>query len=321
VQVVDATPYLAPYPPRRVRRPVRLTLTDATYALEPTPEQAWLPIAFRAFARLARRIAVRDVLVVGTGNGLDVLGAAEIFEDLRSVTATDLHDAGLRVARENVLAHLEDPGAIELLWHAGDVLAPVPPELRFDLVYENLPNLPAGADLELRDGEIAGRFFDAAGSDDVPEPFAAHLLALHHRCLRQAHRCVRDGGGVLTAIGGRVPVEVALGLHRACGYAPELVAFDVKPQAVPELVIAPYAEAEARTGVAFTFYAPEAVELVTAARRDGLDGHELASAVADDLARYAMSAGEAARRTDRGEDVAHSVLMIFGGRGAAPVAR
>ena len=54
---IDATAYLAPYPPRRVRRPVILRQTDDTYGLEPTPQDAWLPIAFRAFARLAERTA------------------------------------------------------------------------------------------------------------------------------------------------------------------------------------------------------------------------------------------------------------------------
>ena len=77
---IDVTDYLAPYRPRRVRRPVRLRLTDDTYPLEPTPKESWLPIAFRAFARLAGRISVRDALIVGTGNGLDALGAAEIRE-------------------------------------------------------------------------------------------------------------------------------------------------------------------------------------------------------------------------------------------------
>jgi len=85
---VDATAYLSPYPPRRVRRPVVLRLTEHTYPLEPSPEESWLPIAFRAFAVLAERMPVEDLLILGTGNGLDALGAAEIF-DLRGLTVTD----------------------------------------------------------------------------------------------------------------------------------------------------------------------------------------------------------------------------------------
>jgi hypothetical protein len=314
---VDTTSYLSPYRRRRVRRPVVLRLTEHTYPLEPAPEESWLPIAFRAFARLAQRVAVRDVLIVGTGNGLDALGAAEIF-DLRSLTVTDLYEESLTVARENVLAHLMDTGEIELSFHAGDLLSCVPPQRRFSLVYENLPNIPAPTEIELRRGAIAGRFY-RAGEPEAPDVFKTYLLALHHRCLCDAWPRVRAGGGVLTAIGGRMPHDVAFRLHRACGYRPELVAFDVKLQVEPELVIPPYSRAEACSGVQFTFYAPEAIELVAEGRRTGLDGHQLADALADDLCGLSMTAREAEERVRRGQSVAHSVLMIFGERRATPL--
>jgi hypothetical protein len=312
----DATAYLAPYPRRRVRRPIRLRLTDDAYPLEPAPEQAWLPVAFRAFAALRRDLRVDDLLIVGTGNGLDALGAAEIFDHLETLTLTDLHKAGVAVARENVLAHLIEPRAVRLGFHAGDLLSCVPAGQRFRLVYENLPNLPAPAAADLRRGTLAGRFF-AAGAVEVPEPFGAYRLALHHRCLHDARPRLHPGGGVLTAIGGRMPHAVAFDLHRACGYRPRLVAFDVKLQVEPDLVVPPYRDAEAEHGLPFTFYAPEAIRLVADARRAGLDGQALADAVAGDLGALAISAREAAARTACGRQVAHSVLMIFGAAAAA----
>lgn len=295
-----------------MRRPVLLKLTEHTYPLEPSPEQSWLPIAFRAFARLARRITVKNVLIIGTGNGLDALGAADIF-DLRTLTVTDLYEESLTVARENILAHLEDPEAIELSFYAGDLMSCVPPGRSFCLLYENLPNIPASGEQELRRGTIGGRFFEAT-EHGVPELFESHLLALHYRCLQEALPRVRVGGGVLTAIGGRMSHDVAFGLHRACGYRPELVAFDVKRQVEPELVIPPYSRAEAQHGVEFTFYEPEAIELVAEGRRAGLDGQQLANTVASDLGRLAISAREAEEHVRRGQPVAHSVLMIFGER-------
>ena len=290
-----------------------LELTDHTYPLEPTPEQSWLPIAFRAFARLARRMTVEDMLILGTGNGLDALGAADIFADVRSLTVTDLYEESLSVARENVLAHLEDRKEMELSFHAGDLLSCVPPERRFSLIYENLPNIPASADTELRRGTIGGRFFEPNGLE-VPELFESHLLALHYRCLQEAWPRIRPDGGVLTAIGGRMNHDIAFELHRACGYRPDLVAFDVKVQVEPELVIPPYSRAEALNDVEFTFYAADAIELVAEGRRAGLDGQELADTVGADLRRLSMSAQEAEDRSRRGQPVAHSVLMIFGER-------
>jgi hypothetical protein len=310
VRRIDATAYLSGYRERHVRRPVVLVLSEDSYPLETTPEQSWLPIAFRAFARLADTMAVEDLLIVGTGNGLDALGALEIF-DLRSLTVTDLHAESLAVARANILGHLHDRDAVELHFHVGDLLSCVPPQRRFSLVYENLPNLPAPTGAELRRGTISGRFF--AGRElEVPELFATHLLALHFRCLEDARPRLTERGGVLTAIGGRIPHDVAFELHRTAGYRPALVAFDVKVQVEPELVIPPYRDAEAHSDVEFTFYSPEAIALVADARRSGLDGQELADAVSGDLRGLSMSAGEAEERTRRGQPVAHSVLMIVG---------
>jgi len=309
---VDATDYLAPYGQRRVRRPLRLLLTDETYPLESAPEESWLPIAFRAFARLAERLTVRHAVIVGTGNGLDALAATEIFP-LRSLTVTDLLESSLAVSRENVLSHLIAPEEIDLRFHAGDLLSCVPPDRPVCLVYENLPNIPAAPEIRLESGLITGRFFDAR-EVDVPERYSSYLLALHHQCLLEARERVRFGGGVLTAIGGRMPPEVAFGLHRSCGYRPRLVAYDVKRQVEPALVIPPYARAEQEGGVEFTFYAPEAIALVDDSRLSGLEGQELADAVAPELSRLALSAQEAERRSQRGQDVAHSVLMIFGER-------
>lgn len=316
LSVVDATEYLAPYPRRHVRRPVRLTLTEHTFPLEAAPEESWLPIAFRAFAALARARVVRDMLILGTGNGLDALGALEILDPAR-LTVTDLHEACVEAARANVLAHLDPATQRRLQFLAGDLFAPVPAGFRFDLVYENLPNIPAPAGVDLRRGRNSGRYFDPA-SLRVPEPFDRYLVALHFRCLREARSHLRAGSCVLTAIGGRMPLAVALDLHRTCGYAPELVAFDVKPQTEPDLVLPGYRRAEARAGVEFRYYAGEAVELVARHRRAGLEGQALFDAVEAKLERLAISAREAERRSRRGERVAHSVLMIAGVICASP---
>ncbi len=309
---VDVTPYLAPYGPRLVRRPVRLELTEHSYPVEPSAAQSWLGVAFRAFSRIAATRPIRDLLIVGTGNGLDALGAVEIFH-LRSLTLTDRSQAAISVARRNVLSHVANPGEIGISFHAGDLLSCVPAAKRFCLIYENLPNVRAAAGMDTEPGAIGGRFFDASELR-VPIAFQTNLLALHYECLQQARGRLRDRGGILTALGGRIPLELAFDLHRACGYRPELVAFDVKPQDEAELVVPAYCEAEEQHGVEFTFYAPEAIEQVADHRRTGLEGNELAAAVEGELRARAMSAHEAMDRVRRGKAVAHSVLMILGER-------
>jgi hypothetical protein len=295
-----------------VRRPINLRLTEHTYPLEPSIEQSWLPIAFRAFERLGRRRAFEHVLIVGTGNGLDALGAVEILRP-RSLTVTDLHEDSLAVSRENVTAHLAGAGSIVLDFHAGDLMSCVPAGRSFSFVYENLPNVTSSPDHDLRRGTIAGRFYPPTESA-VPERYARYMLDLHYCLLQQARPRLTSGGGVLTAIGGRMPDEVIFDLHRACGLRPELVAFDLKLQAEPQLMVPPYRRAESERGAAFRFYAAEAIATVAELRAGGLDGQPLADAAAPELERLSMSAGEAAARVERGLPVAHSVLMIFGER-------
>ena len=309
---VDATEYLAPLPRRRVRRQVRLRLTDDSYPLEPTPGQAWLPVAFRAFAALRGRMDVADLLIVGTGNGLDALGAVEIL-DLRTLAVTDLHEAP-SPSRARTCSPTSRTrtrcGWPSTPATCSPACRPTSGSRSCTRTCRTCPPRPP---------PTCGAARSPAGSSmrattTSPAPFGAYRLALHHRCLRDARPRLHDGGGVLTAIGGRMPHSVAFDLHRSCGYRPHLVAFDVKLQVEADLVVPPYRDAEAEHGLPFTYYAPEAIALVAAARDGGLDGQALADAVAPELDALAMSAREAADRVAAGRPVAHSVLMVFGER-------
>lgn len=251
---------------------------------------------------------------------LEVLSVEPLVEDVEDreepvarvgSPPLDLFEERLAVSRQNVLAHLDDDTGIALDFRAGDLLTCVPPDRRFCLVYENLPNVRAATGMDVRLGTVAGRFFDATRLV-APERFETYQLALHHECLRQARGRIRDGGAVLTALGGRMPLELAYDLHRSCGYVPELVVFDAKVQAEPELVLPSYARIEKEKGVEFSYYAIGAVELVAGARRSGLEGAALEEATREPLLGYRMSASEALARSRRGEPVVHSALMIAG---------
>jgi hypothetical protein len=308
----DATEYLAPYPHKRVRRPVSLSLTEKTYPVTEITDKSWLSFAFKAFSQLTSKIEVKDALAIGTGNGLDALGAIEIF-NLDSVTVTDILEESIVIARENIIANLKEETQVRIDYCIGDLLLCVPPDRQFDLIYENLPNLPAPKEIDLNAGLNSSNFFDP-NLYTVPEIFDTHLLALHYLCLQQAYNRIRIGGGIITSIGGRVPLEIVFKLHQACGYSPELIVYDLKIQTEPDEVIPAYYQAERDKGVEFKFFSPEALEIVAAIKQSGLEGKELADAVEPDLRRYEMSAHEALRQYQQGKEVAHSVFMVFGKR-------
>lgn len=309
---LDASGYLEPYHRGRVRRPVSLELGDHSYGPGDAPERSWIPLAFRGFERIAHSIPVHDLLIMGTGNGLDALGAIEIFDDLRSLLVTDLHQDSLEIARRNVTGHLVPGVSLDLQFIQSDLFSGIPAGRRFTLVYENLPNIPAGPGIDVEAGINAASFYRPQASGAVPARFAAHRLELHYLCLQQARAHVERGGGILTSIGGRVPLEVAFDLHRSCGYSPELVVFGAKIQSEPEAILPAYAGAEQGSGLRFTFFSPEVLPMVAARRQAGLEGLPLLHSLSAELDRFAMDAGEAMARHQCGGAVAHTVFFILG---------
>ena len=306
----DATEYLAPYHRGRVRRRVSISLTNNTYHPGESTDSSWLPIVFRAFSELAKKVAVKDMLIIGSGNGVDALGAIEIF-DLEAITVSELFEDNLAVIRDNIIANLEQATETKVSFYAGSLLSFVSPQQRFTLIYENLPNIPLPQGVSIKNGTNSASFFHPE-HNGVPELFVTNLLVLHYLLLQQARVHVSAGGGVLTCIGGRVPLEVINKLHRSCGYSPELLVFDVKIQSEAATVLPCYFKAQRKTGVEFQYYLPGAVKIISEARRAGLQGIELATAVQHDLDRLAISIDDALARVRRGKDVAHTVYMIFG---------
>ena len=73
-----------------------------------------------------------------TGSGCIAISAALARPDAR-VVATEISTEALAVARENAAAL---GAAVEFL--EGDLYAPLPPDLRFDLIVSNPPYVPAG---------------------------------------------------------------------------------------------------------------------------------------------------------------------------------
>lgn len=310
---LDATRYLQPYYRQRlVHEPVSLVVSDHTYAADESLETSWIPIIFRAFSTIASIIQVRDILIIGTGIGLDALGAIEIF-DLNSLTVTDISEEVLSVAKANINTNTDTKALPAIHFYTGDLFTYVPPAQQFCLVFENLPIAPAPPQIDLLQTDNSAYYFDARGYK-VPEVVERYLLTSHYLCLHDAYSQVRPGGGVLTSIGGRVPFEIVLDLHRDCGYTPQLVAFDLKIQGEPDRMLPSYRAAEEAFGVSFKFYTPGALDVVATHQASGLEGQQLFDAVRDQIEGYALSTQEALEHFHRGQAVAHSVFMVFGQR-------
>ena len=143
---------------------------------------------------LARLRAASRIVDVCTGSGAIAVALARGLP-AAEITATDLSDAALTIARENAKHNGVEP---RIRFLQGDLLAPVAGE-RFDLVVANPPYVPTidreSMSVEVRDYEPALALF--AGVDG---------LDIYRRLIPAAYAALVPGGFIALEIGyGQAP--------------------------------------------------------------------------------------------------------------------
>lgn len=234
---------------------------------------------------------------------MEILGA-------RQLAVTDVFDDIIAVARANITGNLADGAAVALTAETGDLLAPLQGRgLRFDLIYENLPNTPIADPGKLNDGQTVAGFL-APRSEAMPEFVTSRLLVLHYLALIQARPMLNPGGAVLSTIGGRIPLASFTELAAAAGYRGRLLTYGWKKQVDPEDYIPGYIAME-RDGLGpFHFYRVDDLRAAFA----GLDPEqagERALTIEAGLAPSRLSASAALAAHREGTPVGHTVVALL----------
>jgi methylase of polypeptide subunit release factors len=293
----------------------------------------WTTLAFRGFTRVRALTGntVKSFATIGTGSGFDAIGAVEAFE-LSRVMLTELRERDATTALINVNYNIADKsvdiGAVcaDALTARGlDELK----ELEFDLIYENLPNLPE----ELHNHGIPRiqpwqASFAANNLNGVPELYGRFLLGSHYLALKNLRSLLTETGGILCNIGGRAPYELIRRMFEELGFSAERLVFEFKVQSEAETNLPAYAQWENQTeGVTFSYY-PYAVlksqdirELEKSAY-DRISGFlKSADTFERLLSRHRLSAREAVCAYEQGTKIGHTVHTIYARpiRGRKPV--
>ncbi len=176
--------------------------------LIPRPETEMLVEAALEICRAAAAPALADI---GTGSGCLAVTLASELPTSR-VWATDLSADALKLAKKNVVRYaLEE--RVTLL--CGDLLAPLPPELRCDVIVSNPPYITevemSTLQPEVRDYEprlaLSGDG-DASGTDGT---------ALHRRLLTETPAHLKPGAWLLLEV-GLGQAEIVADAARDAGY-------------------------------------------------------------------------------------------------------
>lgn len=163
---------------------------------------------------LAAALPHPRIVDVGAGSGAIAVALAHHLPQAE-VTAVDLSEAALAIARENAAINNVSNRVRFLL---GDLLAPVASE-RFDLIVSNPPYVPesdrASLSVEVRDHEPALALF--AGNDG---------LAVYRRLIPTAFAALLPGGFIALEIGAGQSAAIrellAAAGFRQIGFTPDL---------------------------------------------------------------------------------------------------
>ena len=221
----------------------------------------WTVLAIRAFRHIAdlSNVRVESICIIGTGSGLDVIGAIEVFNP-QNILLTDINVDIVRIAIENVKHNLKANTKINLHGIVSDLFKNVPDDslVKFDIIYENLPNLPASY-LDNFETEYEVQPYNASFIEDdhfstVPKKYSNQLLSSHYLFLTQAKNYLSKNGHVICNIGGRVDYHNIEEMFFELGYNPKLSVVELKQQNEASTNIPAYAFWEEPNNVKFKFY-------------------------------------------------------------------
>ncbi|MDR0842082.1 MAG: 50S ribosomal protein L11 methyltransferase [Acidobacteriota bacterium] len=296
----------------RIRQRLAIEVTDHAYLPKvDNLDGDWVAsVAVPAFKhiRAKSRKPVGAFCSIGTGSGLDVLAAIETL-GARRVGLTDL-DAGVvtaaagNVQRNRLASH---PLVIEA--GHGDLFAPLKPfGAHYDLIYENLPNIPIGNTKSVAADRNSGAHV-APRQEKIPKVIKRQLLDLHYLLLVQAKDFLLPGGSVLSMLGARIPLEVYLHLGELAGYESNILSYSWKVQAEPEEVIPGHVRTEKRGFGPFHFYRADTLRK-TFRRVTVASSGKKAFDIEKSLVAERLSPEAALAAWKSGETIGHTVAVL-----------
>jgi predicted O-methyltransferase YrrM len=310
---VPTEAYLALRKPARIKQHLSIALSSHSFLPRIDDRQSdWVAQvgapALKLFRHQRGDAPIGSFCSIGTGSGLDVLSAIEILGAKR-VGLTDVHEdvvatAADNVARNHLAAH---PLVIEAGY--GDLLEPLRPfNARYDLIYENLPNVPVRSADEITADRKSSTHL-VPRREKLPELVKQQMLDLHYLALLQAKDFLLPGGAVLSTLAGRVPLQVFLSLGTLAGYSPSFLTYTWKVQTDPKEVIPEYARKQREGFGPFYFYRAEILRKTFAAIDISTSG-ENAFEIERSLLPERFDAVSAYEALEKGEKIGHTVAVL-----------
>lgn len=281
--------------------------SNETYDIDEDAKEDWTGITRAAFLRSREMgVNVASYCSVGCGAALDAVTAVNIW-DCKQVMLADINEKVLPLAQENVYMNARNAVKVNV---SGCSFFDKFEGQKFDLIYENLPNLPWAKEDSLQGRDLATFFFPQRSGT----PFAQKwLLSTHEMFLEQAKEYLEPTGQVVCCIGARVPWKAIERLFENQGYVPELIHYGFKKQQQAQVVVSGYATAERQGSGPFLFFNLEKARALLANNGHHTSADGLRGVVESDAFNVArLSAREAFDALKAGEQIGHGVYVVAG---------
>lgn len=291
-----------------------LSIDVADHAYLPKTEDIksdWVAyIAAPAFKLIREKLGhdIESFVSIGTGSGIDVLTGIELLGAKR-VGFTDLQRSVVAAAAQNVRSNIKETSKIEFEFGNGDLLQPLQNGKRnFDVIYENLPNVPLASNTKIEDKRNSGHYLEKR-EEAIPEFVHEQMLDLHYLALKQARDYLAENGAVYSTLGGRVPLNAFIKLGELAGLRSEIFTYSWKVQAEPEDVISGYAAQEKAGLGPFRFYRAEDLQKAFA-NISVKDSGKRAFEIEKTLDSVKLTATAAYEAFKKGEVIGHTVAVL-----------
>lgn len=312
---VDTQHFFALESPKRIRRHLSIHLTGHSYLPKAEdPRSDWVAsVAYPAFVAVQQMNVGSNIgrfASIGTGAGIDALAAIEVF-GCREVVVTDMHEDVVNMAARNIANNIaEHSPVVTVSALVGDLLTPLSQAgSRFDLIYENLPNIPFHQDGNLEHDQTSSSYIGTR-PEDVPEFIHKNLLTLHYLAVLQAKNRLSENGAILSSIGARVPLSILLEVAREAGCTGSILTYTWKVQSEPEDVIGGYAAWQGQGLGPFYFY-PIEVLYETFSNIDMVAAGDQALEIEHALLPHRLDAVAAHEAHCQGKTLGHTVAVIM----------
>ncbi len=295
----------------RVRDRLDIAITDRAYLPDTQDRRRdWVAsVAAPAFKLLREKRGVggcRAFASIGSGSGVDALCAIELL-GADVIGVTDLFEEVVAVAASNIRNNIHPGYAITLYAGAGDLLQPLMDAPRFDIIYENLPNLPLDEDGSIETGRTSAAYIPKR-SELVPDFVKDWMLVLHYLALVQARDFLNPGGVVISTIGARMPLQKLAEMAKAGGYEPSFLTYSWKAQTDPADLLPAYAKWQQQGLGPFYFYP---ADLLSDALPISLEeAGRNAFVIEEKLTPNRLDAVAALEVFGRGERIGHTVAVL-----------